>query len=136
MGRNVPRAGGGYGTPSALALGLRKPVQETLQTTARIEYRNLGAALEADAEARAARFADDVKRGLGEAEPRTPLKEAMWEDDPELAAWKKQELERARELAQVRDPNRLAQEVRWWSRAGRPPPLPLRPDALSTRASW
>jgi hypothetical protein len=108
-----PEPAQSYGFPTSLALGIQAPVRETLQTRARIEYGHVVAALEADADALAARFADDVRRALGEGKLRTPLREAMWEDDPDLVAWKKAELERARELAREHDPNELAREVRW-----------------------
>jgi hypothetical protein len=102
-----------FGLVSALALGLAAPVKETLQTSVRVEYGRMVAALEADADALAERFADDVKRALGEAEPRTPLTEAMWEDDADLAAWKKRSSSGRAIFARERDPNQLSREVRW-----------------------
>ncbi len=54
-----------FGLPIALALGLRGPVERTLETTARIEYRRVIDALEADAAAIADAFSDTQKQRLG-----------------------------------------------------------------------
>ena len=102
-----------YGFPTALALGLRAPVERTLETKARIEFGRVVAALEADAEALAEKHHGQVQRALGITRPRTPLREAMWTEEPEYQEWQKQERQRARELAEAgHDPNQLAREVR------------------------
>ncbi len=101
-----------YGFPSALALGLRAPVEGTLETKARIDFGRVVAALEADADTLADKHHAQVQQVLGTAPPRTPLTEAMWTDTDEYKAWQKQELERARKLAEFRDPDKLAAEIR------------------------
>jgi hypothetical protein len=69
-------------------------------------------ALEEDANALTRVYSRDQQERLGIAGPRTPLDEAMWDNDPDHVEWKKQELERARKLAEWHDPNKLAAEVR------------------------
>jgi hypothetical protein len=101
-----------YGFPNALALGLRTPVERTLHTTARVEYGSVVSALEEDAKALADAHAEAVKERLGTAGPRTPLREAMWDSDPDMQTFKREELERARRLAEFHDPDKLAAEVR------------------------
>ena len=107
-----PDAAQSYGFPHALALGLLEPVKATLGTTNRLDYQSVVAALEADADALADRHHVQVLKALGTAPPRTPLTEAMWTEDEEHKAWAKQELERARKLAEWHDPDKLAAEVR------------------------
>ncbi|HUG63981.1 MAG TPA: hypothetical protein VMK83_02070, partial [Gaiellaceae bacterium] len=100
-----------YAFPSSSASGLRKPVERTLGTTARVEYARVLEVLEEDAAALVDAFSDEQKQRLGITTERTPLKEAMWDDD-DHKAWKKQELERARGLLPwARDPNGLAAEA-------------------------
>ena len=77
-----------YGFPSALALGLLEPVQRTLETTARIEFGRVVAALEADADALADRHHEQVQRALGTAPPPTPLTEAMWTETEQYKTWR------------------------------------------------
>jgi hypothetical protein len=102
-----------FGFASAVALGLREPVERTLQTTARIEYARVVEALEEDAAALADAFSDEQRRRLGMPVARTPLVEAMWDGDPDHQEWKKRELERARGLLPwSRDPNQLSDEAR------------------------
>ncbi|MBA3733837.1 MAG: hypothetical protein H0W90_01370 [Actinobacteria bacterium] len=85
-----------FGFPDAVALGLREPVERTLSTRAQIAYVSLIAALEEDMAALASAFSDEQKRQLGHPDEATPISTAMWNDDPRAAAWRKQELERAR----------------------------------------
>lgn len=102
-----------YGFPTALALGLRGPVERTLETKARVDPGRVVAALEADADALANAHASSLKEKLGTAPPPTPLDRAMWDADPAMVEWKKQERDRARRLAEWgRDPNKLAAELR------------------------
>jgi hypothetical protein len=103
-----------FGFPMALALGLRKPVEQTLQTSARVEFANVVAALEADAQALVSVYAEQVKAKLGNAEAQTPLIRAMWSEDDAYKDWAKQERQRAIDLANqgLHDPNRLAAELR------------------------
>jgi hypothetical protein len=101
-----------YGSPGALALGLKAPVEKTLGTSARIEFGNLIGALEEDAAALAESHSKTAKQQLGIVGPRTPLDQAMWDSDPDMAAWKKEELERARQLAEWHDSDKLAREIR------------------------
>jgi hypothetical protein len=50
---------------------------------------------------------------LGLDTARTPLTEAMWDEDPDHIAWKKSELERARQLAGWSvNPEQVAEEAR------------------------
>jgi hypothetical protein len=107
-----PERAEAFGFPTALSLGLREPVERTLQTKARIEFAHVVAALEEDASALAEAHHEATKQKLGTAEPRTPLKEAMWASDPAYVEFQKQERERARRLAEWGDPNKLAAEVR------------------------
>jgi hypothetical protein len=79
---------------------------------ARIEFGRVIAALEADADALADRHGDKVQQALGTAPPRTPLTEAMWNEDEECKAWQRQELERARQIAHRDNVDQLAAEVR------------------------
>jgi hypothetical protein len=110
---NYPEAPESYGFPTALALGLRAPVERTLQTSARVEFGNVVAALEEDANALADAHAKATKEKLGTAPAPTPLDRAMWDSDPAMVEWKRQERERARRLAeQGHDINKLAAEVR------------------------
>ena len=112
MGCRVPDQPAAYGFVNAAALGLREPVERTLGTSARVEYGALTQALAEDADALHSRFSDDTLRRLGAAPPRSPLREAMWSTDPDFKAFAKQELERARRLAEY-SPNldELASEV-------------------------
>jgi hypothetical protein len=58
-------------------------------------------------------FSAEQKQRLGLDTARTPLKEAMWDSDPDHIAWKKAELERARQIAEwSANPDRLAAEAR------------------------
>jgi hypothetical protein len=108
-----PEQAEAFGFPTALALGLRQPVKETLQTSARVEYRGMVAALEADAAALAEQLGPTVKERLGLAPRPTPEDRAMWWDDEDAVAWRKEQVERARRLAEwSTDPGRLAAEVR------------------------
>jgi hypothetical protein len=66
-----PDSAPAYGFVSALALGLRAPVERTLHTTARVEYLAVLAALEGDADALASEYAQAVKQKLGTAGART-----------------------------------------------------------------
>lgn len=95
-----PDAQESFGFTSATALGLREPVERTLGTERRVEHAALLAALEEDATALADAFSPEQARQLGLEQARTPLKVAMWDDDPDHVAWKRQELERLREIAQ------------------------------------
>jgi len=102
-----------FGFSTATALGLRDPVKRSLGTDARIEYAALVQALDADATAIAEAFSATQKRQLGITEVRTPLTEAMWDDDPDGIAWKKKEFQRARDLERwSADPLALADEAR------------------------
>ena len=110
---SFPEQAESFGFPPALALGLLAPVKETLGTTARIEYRGVVAALEADAAALAEQLGPTVKERLGLAPRPTPEQQAMWWDDEDAVAWRKEQVERARRLAESGgDPSRLAAEVR------------------------
>jgi hypothetical protein len=101
-----------YGFPTAIALGLREPTERTLGTRARVEYTGLRQALDEDASALATEFSREQKQRLGIAGPPTPVDQAMWWDDADHVAWRKAELERARQLAQWQNPDLLAAEVR------------------------
>lgn len=102
-----------FGFPTATALGLREPVKRALGTDARIEHRALMEALEEDANALAEAFGAETKRQLGIVEPRTPLTQAMWDNDEDNIRWKKSELERARKLAAwSANPHQLGAEAR------------------------
>ncbi len=108
---SYPDPDAGFGFPSALALGLRAPVEETLQTPARIDYRQVVAALGRDADALAEAFSMEQAERLGTAPGKTLLTHALWdfEVDP---AWKRSQLERAREVAAYStNPQRVAQEA-------------------------
>lgn len=101
----------GFGSTHALALGLRKPVEETLQTSAQLPFDRVVAALERDAEALAEAFSTEQSDRLGVERTKTPLVEAMWDGDID-PAWKAQELERARAIAAYSvDPHRVALEA-------------------------
>jgi hypothetical protein len=102
-----------YGFPSATALGLMEPVRRATGSTSRIEYAAIIALLEEDAGTLAEAFSRAQKEQLGIPEPRTPLKEALWDSDPANVAWKREELERARRLAEWHpNPAEVAAEVR------------------------
>jgi hypothetical protein len=108
---SFPDVVGAYGFPNAVALGLRKPVEQELQTSARVEYRNLVAVLERDAEALAEAFSREQAERLGTAKPPTPLDQAMWDSEVD-PAWKREQLERAREIASYSlRPDLVAQEA-------------------------
>lgn len=103
-----------FGFETAAALGLRAPLEKAIGVSARVEYTGLLAALTADADALSHTFSSEQqKRGLGEPGARTPLREAMWDADPDNVKWKRAELERARQLAEFH-PNvgRVADEAR------------------------
>ena len=79
-------------------------------TSAQVQFGALRGALEEDASALAGAFSREQREKLGTADPPTPLDRAMWWD--ESAAWRKAELERARELAKAgHDSAKLADEV-------------------------
>jgi len=99
------------GTPSMAALGLKAPVEQTLGVTAQLPYTALIDAIEADALALAHAHTPTVANALGAARQATPASEAMWTSDPRAQAWGRQELERARKLAEYQDPTRLAAEA-------------------------
>jgi len=105
-----------YGHPTAVAIGLREPVEQTLGTRARIEYSALIEALEKDADAVANAFGPQQKAKLGNADPRTPVNSGKWLDDKtdeDLAQWKREEFERARQLSQwASNTYELADEAR------------------------
>lgn len=102
-----------FGFATSLALGLREPVERTLETKARIDFGRVVAALEADADALADKHHVQVQRALGTAPPRTPLTDAMWVGEPEYQEWQRAERDRTRKLAELgHDPNKLAAEVR------------------------
>ena len=101
-----------FGFQTATALGLRKPVETTLGTKARVEYASLLLALEEDAKAIRNQFGPVAAKQLGLAEPATPLTEAMWDGDID-PAWKREQLEKARGLLPwSRHPNELSDEAR------------------------
>jgi hypothetical protein len=84
-----------------------------VHTSARVEYGALVEALEEDVAALASGFSAEQKQRLGLDTARTPLTEAMWDEDPDHIAWKKSELERARQLAGWSvNPEQVAQEAR------------------------
>ena len=103
-----------FGFPTNLALGLREPIERTLETTAQVDYGRVVVALEADADALAEKYHVQVLKALGTAPPRTPEREAMWTNDPDYQAYQKQQRERAIQLAEGfgHDPDRLTAEVR------------------------
>jgi hypothetical protein len=110
---SFPEQAESFGYPPALALGLREPVKQTLATTAQVEFRRVVAALEADAAALAEQLGPTVKERLGLAPRPTPEDRALWWDDEDAVAWRKEQVEKARRLAEwSTDPNRLATEVR------------------------
>ena len=109
---SFPDPAGSYGFPNAVALGLREPVERTLHTSALVEYRALLAALEADATALAEAHSPEQKKALGITAPRTPLDTALWDSEPDMVEWKRQELERAHKLAEWGNLERLATEAR------------------------
>jgi len=101
-----------FGFPTATALGLRKPVETTLGTKARVEYASLLLALEEDAKAIRNQFGPVAAKQLGLAEPATPLTTAMWDGDVD-PGWKREQLEKARGLLPwSRHPNELSDEAR------------------------
>jgi len=105
-----------FGFATSVALGLRAPVESTLGTRARVEYSALIEALEADADTIAKVFGGEHNKRLGIVAPRTPLSHGTWlddKDDPDLAAWKRAELQRAKGLHRwSADPIGLADEAR------------------------
>ncbi len=102
----------GYGFSTALALGLRAPVEETIGTKGRLEFSSVLEALRRDAEALAATFGPKVAARLGTAPEATPLDRAMWDADPANVEWKKKELLRARQLGEWSPtPHELAREA-------------------------
>jgi hypothetical protein len=60
-----------YGFPTALALGLREPLERTLQTKGLVDFGRVVAALEADADALAERHHAQVR---GRSEPHPPAR--------------------------------------------------------------
>ena len=101
-----------FGSTASVALGLKAPVQDALGLEVQVEYRRLLSALEADAEALANAYAREVADRLGVGPRRTPASEAMWASDERAKAWGREELERARRLAEWTDPEQLGAEVR------------------------
>jgi hypothetical protein len=101
-----------FGFPAMAALGLREPMQRTLETRAQVPFAGLLAALQEDAAAVAGAFSAEQKRQLGVPTKRTPVDQAMWDDDPDNIAWKKTEMQRAHELAQFGNVERLGADVR------------------------
>jgi hypothetical protein len=104
------QAGRLHGFETALALGLRKPVQETLGTIARLEYAQLVAAIERDADVIATHASAEQLEQAGEPPAPNPTKRAAWDSD--LTEWKREQNEKLRELGRWHhDPSRLAQEL-------------------------
>jgi hypothetical protein len=100
-----------WGFPTALALGLQEPVRRTLQTSERLDFGSVIAALEEDAAALASRFGPQTMQALGDAPSATPVTETMWSSDPRHKAWAKEPLENARQLAEYGNPHQLAREA-------------------------
>lgn len=100
-----------------VALNLLGPIERTLGPGVRgqFSYDALVRLIEEDAMVVANQYGPDQATALGIRGPRTPEHEAMWIDDdgdPDVAAWKKSNLERARQLAEYgHDPSQLAQEI-------------------------
>ena len=111
MARCLPRPHRQFGFPDATALGLREPVERTLQTRAQTPFAGLLSALEEDANALAGTFGVDQARQLGNAVKRTPLTEPMWNTEPEFKEWARDELKRARQMAEFGDLVRLGEEA-------------------------
>ncbi len=102
-----------FGIPDHVALGLMAPVERTLSTRARIAYTNLIAVLGEDAAALAGTFSSEQREALGEPAARSPLHTALWDSDPAMVEWKREELERARAIGEyATDLNRVADEAR------------------------
>ena len=76
-----------FGFPHALALGLQKPVKETLGTKARIDYTQLATA-----------FSRGQSEKLGRPVERTPETDAMWDSEIPIE-WKRHKLEEAQRIA-------------------------------------
>jgi hypothetical protein len=100
-----------YGFTSAVAIGLREPLEQTLGTRSRVEYASLMDALRADADALAEAFGPELGRELGLVPPATPFDTAMWDGDVP-AEWKAEQLRRAQEVHRwSMNPKRVAQEA-------------------------
>ena len=101
-----------FGFPHALALGLQKPIKDTLGTTARLDYTQIMQALEADADALAHAFSREQNEKLGQPIERTPETDAMWDSEiPD--AWKRKQLEEAQQIAAYSlDPSKVAAEAK------------------------
>jgi len=100
-----------YGFPGALCVGLQAPVERTLGTKARIDFGAVVEALGEDASCLRNRFGREVAHALGLAKPDNPTVTAMWDADVD-PAWKREQLERAREIAGwSASPDRVAAEA-------------------------
>lgn len=91
-----------FGFPQQVALGLQGPVHRATGSKAQIAFQTMVELLRDDAATLATRYAEATHRRLGTAAPPTPLREAMWQnkENAEWEAWRKQEMERARQLAE------------------------------------
>jgi hypothetical protein len=108
-----PERAEAWGFPTAVALGLQKPLKKTLGPgLGRIEYAWALAALREDAAALAEAYSREQKKQLGIPVERTPHDEAMWWDDEDYVRYRKEQLERARRLAEWQDSSKLAAEIR------------------------
>ena len=89
-------ANGSVGNETVLALGLMKPVKETLGLTQQLPARGVFDAVRADVSTIAERLSPEQKKELGLAEA-SPEQEAMWMTDPAYQAYAKEQHERLRD---------------------------------------
>lgn len=104
-----------FGFPTAAALGLQEPVRRILGSKAMYQHEQLVRLLEEDANRSRTRSATTRSGGWGSTFParsRTAPSGSFDSNDEDLAEWKREQLERARRLAECGDPHRLAAEVR------------------------
>ncbi len=109
-----PTAAAPVGVEVNLALGLMKPVIETLGINRQLTAAAVLDALKADANTIATRLTPEQRQELGVATA-SPEQEAMWQDDERYQAWAREQREKLNEIARGAlpiDVPELAQQMR------------------------
>lgn len=86
------------GSPSAVALGLLRPVKETIGVTAQTQFAAVLDLLGRDASAIATLMTEQQAAAAGVEDPDAPLREALWDSDPKSQQWKREQMEKLRQM--------------------------------------
>jgi hypothetical protein len=97
-----------FGFRDVLALGLSKPIRETLGFNQQLRFDAVLAALERDADVIASAVTENQQAALGTPQKQSPERVAMFESDPEHQEWIKAQRQRLNEAAVYTAPADLA----------------------------